>query len=116
MSHVNTTGIAEGGAGSVHALFSRQLWLSLSDSWFLPKSHTVHLPQDTPHLGLGAFPGSGSFIVPGARVLAERPPHADPVTGRCRERKLAAAGSAERLRQPAGSVSGSVCVECLPTS
>lgn len=72
----------------------RQLWLSLSDSWFLPKSHTALLPQDTPHLG--AFPGLGSFIVPEARVLAERPPHADPVTGRCRENKLAAAGRARR--------------------
>lgn len=60
-----------------------QPWLSLSDSRFLPKAHTVLQTQDTPHLG--AFSGLGCFIVPRARVLAERPPHANPVTGRCRE-------------------------------
>lgn len=79
-------------------------------------THGPATPRHTPSWSRCLSWIEGSFIVPGARVLAERPPHADPVTGRCRESKLAAAGSAERLRQPAGFVSASVCVECLPTS
>lgn len=77
-------------AGIVHARSPPALALPLR---LLISAQVTHGPaaQDTPHLG--AFPGLGSFIVPGARVLAERPPHADPVTGRCRDSKPAAAGA-----------------------
>lgn len=79
MTHVNTTGIGEGGTASVHALLSARTWLFLSDSGV--SAQVTHGPANPRHTHLGAFPGLGSFIVPGARVLAERPPHADPVTG-----------------------------------
>lgn len=109
VGRLNPTGIGKGGAASIHALVSSGLGsFPLSSTPGSCPSHTqFYEPKTLPILV--PFSGLGCFIVPGGRVLAERTPHANPVTGRCREAGWQQQGG-QRAPEAASGICQQVCL------